>query len=346
MVCDCSYLNDAEKLNAELAEHQEKIKDFDDLILADDDIVGLSFFANEQDFDEIGDGIGSESTDEIIEYIEQQLWKVAKTQFTVEIIEEFADRFKRLYVQVDHLAYFKELLKDMKSGSEKCANRVFDKLKDLNMMMAFSSPDVVDSVRSHIVNSLSSLAYDYVIPLMKPELEKTLNTYIANHIQEYVEKMSVPGADMQECFKELMSGLSIQMRTTFESEWKKDIMERNPKTSFEQMLQDMIRDIRYKAGQATPQQNEANLITPQSAVTTGITPAMLDTLPDVPTTEVRVSPSSSPLISESATRVAVLAEQCCFVFLTNIETYFIFIDSESLLERIFSREMSFFCKYY
>ena len=47
MVCDCSYLNDAEKLNAELAEHQEKIKDFDDLILADDDIVGLSFFANE-----------------------------------------------------------------------------------------------------------------------------------------------------------------------------------------------------------------------------------------------------------------------------------------------------------
>ena len=309
MVCDCSYLKDAENLNDQLAKHQEEIKDFDDLILGDDDIVGLSFFDKEQNFDEIGDGIGSESTDEIIEYIEQQLWKVAKTQFTVEMIEEFADRFKRLYVQVDRLAYFKELLKDMKSGSEKCANRVFDKLKDLNMMMAFSSPDVVESVRSHIVNSLSSLAYDYVLPLMKPELEKTLNTYIANHIQEYVEKISIPGADMEECFKELMDGLSAQMRTTFETEWKKDIMERNPKTSFEQMVQDMVRDIRCIAGQATP----------PPAVTTGITPAVLATLPAVPTTEVHVSPTASPLINESATKVAVLAEQYCCVFLTNMK---------------------------
>ena len=93
MVCDCSYLKDAENLNDQLAKHQEEIKDFDDLILGDDDIVGLSFFDKEENFDEIGDGIGSESTDEIIEYIEQQLWKVAKTQFTMEMIEEFADRF-------------------------------------------------------------------------------------------------------------------------------------------------------------------------------------------------------------------------------------------------------------
>ena len=33
MVCDCSYLKDAENLNDQLAKHQEEIKDFDDLIL-------------------------------------------------------------------------------------------------------------------------------------------------------------------------------------------------------------------------------------------------------------------------------------------------------------------------
>lgn len=275
-------------------------------------LLATSLCANKQDFDEIGDGIGNESIDEIVEYLEQNMWKLAKNQFTKEMIEEFADQFKRLYVQVDHLAYFKELLKDMKSGSEKCASLIFDKLKDLNMMMAFSSPEVVDSVRTHVVTSLSRLSYEYLIPMMKPELQRTLNTYLAEHIQDYVEKISIPGADMHECFKELMNGLSVQMQTTFEREWKKDIMERNPKTSFEQMVQDMIRDIRQIAAQKTSQPNEPSLSTPEPVLTTGITPAMVNTLPEVPRTPVQIPSTSSPLINESTNRVAVLADQHLF----------------------------------
>ena len=80
MVCDCSYLKDAENLNDQLAKHQEEIKDFDDLILGDDDIVGLSFFDKEQNFDEIGDGIGSESTDEITESLPPSTTVVQCTQ--------------------------------------------------------------------------------------------------------------------------------------------------------------------------------------------------------------------------------------------------------------------------
>lgn len=185
----------------------------------------------------------------------------------------------------------------MKSGSELCARHVFNSLQDLKTIMAFVDPVIVNSLESHIVNALTSLSYDYVIPLMSSQLDTTLNSYIASHLQEYTEKISVPGADIRECFKELMSGLSKQMGTAFEVEWKKDIHERSPKTNFNRMVQDMIKDIRKEANQATP----------QPTVPTTITPDMVTTLPSVPTTTVRVSTPVSPLINEPTAKVAVLA---------------------------------------
>ena len=43
LISDCSYLKNAEELNDQLAQHQQEIKDFDETILADDDIVGFLF---------------------------------------------------------------------------------------------------------------------------------------------------------------------------------------------------------------------------------------------------------------------------------------------------------------
>ena len=43
LISDCSYLKNAEELNDQLAHHQQEIKDFDETILADDDIVGFLF---------------------------------------------------------------------------------------------------------------------------------------------------------------------------------------------------------------------------------------------------------------------------------------------------------------
>ena len=237
---------------------------------------------------ELESSLGDDSLKEIVDYLKNNLKRVAETSFSQMLVQELSSLFKLQYYQVDRQVSMDAFLEKDQEKAALCADRAYESFDELDEIMAFSDKATKEAVSSQVRSLLTDWATEDVLrTFTETKLRDVLDDFVSSHLASYTEAVSQPGADCRKSLLLLLLELSKEMAAAIQKFWFEDIQEHQAVSNFQMRMKDIENAIHMKEKKQEPVRYT------------------LDTLPPAPKTEpvVREQPVRQPELQPEPQRV-------------------------------------------
>ena len=244
-------MKDFNAINEKIDNLSEKVKGFDDAILDDSyQLVSFSLLSHSQDDSELLDlaaSLGDSSMEEIVDYLEKNLQRIAETVFGPLLVQELGSLFRLQYQQTDRLVTMDAFLEQDGAKAALCASRAYESLGDLKEIMAFSDEATKETVRRQVTRLLAEWATDDVLRVFtESKLRDALDDFVASHLAAYTRAVAQPGASGRKCLQQLLEELGAEMERTIAGAWAADIREFPAVSGFRTRVEAVLSAVRAK----------------------------------------------------------------------------------------------------